>query len=616
MAESQNNDKQTESLSAQDWTTIAQSIRNEKVRRKANRSQEEADWAEVDRQVAMIPQDREVTDGDEADWMPNTELPDQFNSLEAIAADARSLKFPRGTQWFECTGELNEEYAARWEENRANRALVSGIQEPTRLDQETANVLCKAVMDHFHRIWDFRGASDLLDVEAIKYGTFCGRVQPVRHTKFSHDFRGVTTDQSVGPALIPCPIKTTYLDDTPSAVMHEGITTSPSVIRESWQRLSDLRRAAKVGGPSRGWIGRNVEKLREAAKKDDQKDQVELLEFEGDLSVPKSRGSIFLPNVIVTVGIMNDVAQPVRFRPNPTPFRSYAVGWYMRDDINSPYGTSPLMKGRPIQEAATLAFNDMMGAADHAARPSLAYDKNDPSFAASGGPQLFPDSRHGVDSPNAIEIIETGNVGELLAVWQELDRKYENLTGVNDPRRGQPAKSHTTGTSSELEFSRTIARTEDFVVGQEQGAYTSILYMEWAIIKDTMKKPIPILVQGGGFDGFVILNASDLPDRVDFRVTGSAGPIREREKANAFFDATDRAINVAAQALQFNTVVRLNWEEIISTGYELVGIDNAAKFVAGTEDLPPEPETEPGVSGSGEGAAGGTPAQVPSIAAE
>lgn len=615
MAESQ--DSAIKGLSAQDWSSIAHFIRNEKVRREQNRHDTALLWREIDRQVDMIPMPREVSDGEEADWMPNTELPLQFNALEAIAADARSLKFPRGTAWFEVTGEINEKYAERWEINRRNRPLVAGIAIPTRLDQETVNILIKATIDHYHRIWDFRGASDLLDVEAIKYGTFCARVRPVRHTKFSHDFRGVKTNQSIGPAMIPCPIKTTYLDDTPSAVMHEGITTSPSVIREQWQRLSDLERAAKIGGPSRGWIGKNVRKLNEAAKKDGQKDQVELLEFEGDLSVPRSRGDpIFLPNVIVTVAVMSDVAQPVRFQTNLMPFRSYVPGCYMRDDVNSPYGTSPLMKGQPIQEAATLAFNDMMGAADHNARPSLAYDKNDPSMAATGGPQLFPGSRHAQDSPNAIEIIETGDVPALMNVYLELINQYEDLTGVNDPRRGQPAKSHTTGTSSELEFTRTIARTEDFVVGQEQGPLTTILYMEWEIIKATMKTPIPIMVNAGGIEGFVMLNASDLPDKVDFRVVGSAGPLRERERANAFFDATNFAIDTATQAAQLGTQVNLNWEEIIAAGYERAGIDNAAKFVIGTEELPPEPETEPGVSGSGQGTTGGASAPVSSIAAE
>ncbi|MGI9502507.1 MAG: hypothetical protein ACR2RE_05580, partial [Geminicoccaceae bacterium] len=321
-------------------------------------------------------------------------------------------------------------------------------------------------------------------------------------------------------------------------------------------------------------------------------------------------------NSIVTAAVFSDVAQPVRFRPNPTPFRSYAPGWYMRDDVSSPYGTSPLMKGQPIQEAATLAFNDLMAAADHNARPSSLYDKNDPSFAAQGGPSFFPGSRHGVDAPNAVEVLEIGSPSELLQVYIELVNQYENLTGVNDPRRGQPAKSHTTGTSSELEFSRTIARTEDFVVGQEQGPYTSILYMEWEIIKTTMREPIPILVKGAGFDGFVMLAASDLPDKVDLRMTGSAGPIRERERANAFLDATDFAINTAAAAQNQGVIVRLNWEEIIATGYERAGIDNAARFVSGTEELPPEPSAEPGVSGSGESATGGAAPQIPAVAAE
>ena len=610
MAESQDR------LSAGDWTRIGQFIRDEKSRRKTNRHDLEQLWKEIDRQVDMIPLPREISDGEEADWLPNTELPLQFNALEAIAADARSLKFPRGTQWFEVTAEISDEYLARWEENRLERPFPVNEALSRRPDQELANILVKATMDHFHRLWDFRGASDLLDVEAIKYGTFIPRVRPVRHTKFSHDFRGETSDSSIGPAVIPCSVKTTYLDDTPSAVMHEGITTSPSVIRESWQRLSDLERAAKVGGPSRGWIARNVKKLRETPKTDGQKDQVELLEFEGDLVVPRSRkDSIFLPNVIVTTAVFSDAAQPVRFRENPTPFRSYAPGTYMRDDVDSPYGTSPLMKGQPIQEAATLAFNAMMGVAAHEGNPSLAYDRNDPGLAATGGPDFYPGSRIPTDSPNAIEKIEVGDLPGLQNVYLELVNQYEDLTGVNDPRRGQPAKSHTTGTSSELELNRTIARTDDFVVGQEQGPYTNILYMEWEIIKSTMKTPIPIVVNGGGIDGFVMLSASDLPDKVDFRVVGSAGPLRERERANAFFDATDFAIATSERALQQGTQVTLNWEEIIATGYERAGIDNPSKFVVGAEELPPEPEGEPAVQGNDQGAQGGTPAQVPPRAA-
>ena len=303
-------------------------------------------------------------------------------------------------------------------------------------------------------------------------------VTPVKLTNFSYDFRGLDKEGLIGPAVIPCSIKNTYLDDTPTAVLHEGIAISPSIIRTKLQNLESLKRAAKTGGPEKGWIISQLNKIEDPADDEGRRGFVETIEFEGDLIVPKSKGSIFLPNVIVTVAVHKGPPRPVRFRESPVPFRSYAVGHYMRDDVSSPYGASPLMKGQPIQEAATEIFNDLMAVAALDAQPPITYDRHEVEFAGSNGPEIFPGAQFPADAPNAIEILKVGDQGALLNSYLALLKQYEDLTGANDPRRGSALKSHTTRGATELEASRGIARTDDFVTGVEQGPLTSILHME------------------------------------------------------------------------------------------------------------------------------------------
>ncbi|KKL54568.1 hypothetical protein LCGC14_2264080, partial [marine sediment metagenome] len=209
-------------FSDDDWQAIGEFVKSEFARRQEKRRNLERLWKEIDRQIAMTPVPRKVESGKEADWFPNTEMPLQFNALEVIAADARRLKFPRGTEWFEVKSEFSDKYEARFNQRRQENPLSGDTPLPVKLDQEGADTLVKTVLDHYHRLYDFRGQIDLFDTEAIKYGTAIARVRPVKTAKFSHDFRGQKNVNLVGPAVITCSIKNTYLDDRQTAVLHEG----------------------------------------------------------------------------------------------------------------------------------------------------------------------------------------------------------------------------------------------------------------------------------------------------------------------------------------------------------------------------------------------------------
>lgn len=586
-----------ERFTSREWSDIGATIKAEIERRKGNREALEAEWAEVDRQVAMDPQAQEVSSGDAKDWFPDVELPLQFNALEVIAGDARGLKFPRGSEWFSVSAELSDDYLKRFMDRRERSSLLqpTGIPEAEeagqqantqiKLDQETANVLIKATMDHYHRLYDFRQQINLLDAEAIKYGTFVGRVRPVSIANFSYDFRGVTSQNLLGPAVIACSIKNTYLDDTASAVLHEGIKPSRSVIRTMTQRLEDLKKAARKGGSDKGWIVSQVNKIKPISDEKGRQNFVNLAEFEGDLIVPRSRGSIFLPNVIVTVALGPGEPRPVRFRTSPVPFHSYVVGHYMRHDVLSPYGVSPLMKAASIQEAATLAFNSMEAVAALIAQPPIAYDRNDQELAAAGGPEWSPGAKWPTDSPNAVEVQNVGDLGAVLNVYLALLKQHEDLTGANDPRRGAPARSHTSATASENEINRGVARTLDFVSDVEQGPLTTMLYMEYAIIKQVMTSPQPIAIETGGIEGWARIAAADLADNVAFHVQGSAGVASERQRTANFEAAANFAVQLKTVAAQLNIQMPLDFEELATERFNRAGVQNASRFVGGNEGV-------------------------------
>jgi hypothetical protein len=530
-----------------------------------------------------------------------------FNSLEVIGADTRRLKFPRGTEWFSVLPEISDKYIKRWEEQRENKPLLSGagfsfeedsefkrLAQQVDLDQETANTIVKASMDHYHRLYDFRSQMDLFDAEMIKYGTGVVRVRPLRTTRSFMDFRGNKLDGIEGPAVIPCSIKNTYLDDTPPAVLHEGMMIAPLVLRSSMQRLDSLLLAAKMGGKDRGWIAKEIVNLKPLNRGR----LVNVVEGEGDFVIPKSRGSIYLPNFLITIAIGQGDVSVVRMRENPTPFRSYVPGHYMRDDPTSPYGVSPLMKGQPIQEAATEVFNDLLAAARLNADPVIVYDRFDQNFAADGGPEIYPGAKIPSDSPNSVEDLKIGDVAALTNAYLALKQQYEDLTGVNDARRGAPVKSHTTTGGIELEASRGIARTDDFVTAVEQGPLRTILYMEYEIIKQVMRKSQPISVGAGGIEGWVNLTAKDLPDNVVFHVHGSAGVLNERERATNFLNASNFVVQLAANAQALGKQLDVNLEEIASEAYKLSGIQNAARFIGTGQTDVAAPAGGPGLPGA------------------
>jgi len=347
ITETTDRDKFTE----EDWPLVADHILDEYHRRKTDRAPRERVWRDIDRQVRMEPDlaYKTMPDGTpdtSRAWMPEVELPLQAQTNEVLVADANQLLFPSAGPWFAAHAAMTDEYLARAD----FQAMIAGDENEvlSKLNQDNADKLAEGYLNHFHKQYDFRGTIDKINSESFKYGVGVGRGRLATKQVFMSTSSGVVKRETQIPILVPRSIWNTYLDDRESAVQNEGYLFGPSVIVCEPKLFADVQIAAERGSnnPNRqdgGWMpgsirGRDINK------------QVEVIEFEGDLIVPKSTGAIIARNCIVSVlsgtegGNGRAFRQVIRFRWMKMPMNSYLFFPYHEEDQRSAYPTSPLSK--------------------------------------------------------------------------------------------------------------------------------------------------------------------------------------------------------------------------------------------------------------------------------
>ncbi len=392
-------------LSPLDLKRSAEYVLDEAQRRRGRRRDFERKWKEIDRQLAMDPVTKRTADGravEGTEWMPQLELPLQAETHEMLTADVRRLMFPDDRNFFAARVLMDDANLERL----VSRPIIAGLDDgmeaflrdigKKEIDQEFLDEMNAAVLRHFHRAYGMRDKWDLVNGEAMKYST--GIARAIRATvpvTFNSD-AGVHRTRKRIPVLVPRPLKNVYLDDSKHAVLNQGMLVEPSVIEWTWHRLIELQKAAKIGSGSfsdenGGWMKARIGRI-EASRRADE--HIDLLEFEGDLLIPRSQGrNIDLPNVLATVLVGRGGPDIVRLRSREFPWRSYVITHYHHDKIDSAYGTSPLMIGSPIHKAATEALSRMLQAAALNTEPPVRYDPSDYHLAAQGGPDISPRAR-------------------------------------------------------------------------------------------------------------------------------------------------------------------------------------------------------------------------------
>jgi len=531
-------------ITSADWKHVCDTIIDMYKKRKEDRRDLEKEWDEIDRQLRMEPSGRHKLDSDgkpdkNKAWLSDVELPLQSQALEILTADARRMRFPDSGSFFSAHAAITDEYLNRVEETPIITGDLAGV--PSIITQDNADKLVQGTLDLWHRQYDFRSNCDQIDSEAFKYGVGVGRARMVLKQIDYQGVKGALSNAVKIPMLVPRSIKDTYLDDNPHHLMNEGVVVRPSIIAHKFQLLTDVILAAKAGGSDPdsqygGWMMKNIMKLEK-----DKKGNVEILELEGDLIFPrKTKEDVYVENVIVTVAMGDSGTRSViRYRHNDIGESSYIIQPYHLEHLDSPYGTSPLIKGRPIQSMAVEALNKYNQVASLHAHPPVTYESDDPHAAALGGPEIYPGSSTPANGPIQVHMI--GDPVAMYNSYASFLQQYADTTGINAPRLGAQTVSHTTAYAKEAEISRGTIRTVDYVKSSLKGPMERWLQLAYRLGKKYMKKSTVYMEPYGGF---VDISSKQLPDRVEFDVHGSGGPAEEQAKSAAKLNALQMALQI------------------------------------------------------------------------
>ena len=525
-----------------DQDSLCEFIIEEKNKRCEDRKHLEKLWKDIDRQLRMEPdlshkKDHNGRDIPQNAWMPETELPLQSQTLEITTADARRFLSPDTGMWFAAHVALTDEYLDKVD----IQSMITGDENdvPSKITQDNADKLAAGIVDHWHSQYDFWGNIDQIVSESIKYSMGVGRARMVNTRVFNHTNQGVVVREQTIPMLVPRSIKDTYLDNSKHNLNNEGYHVGPATIFKKSQKLKDVRIAANRGGADQGWLTGNLRDI-----EGDDWDNVELIEWEGDIIVPrKSTESFYLPNGLFTVLLgkkdKKTAYRLIRARKNPFPTSSIIEVPYHKEHLDSAYATSPLMKGHPIQVAAVSALNRLIEAGALNTQPPVQYDSDDQSFAGDRGPRVYPGAQWG--STGEIKTHQIGDVTGLSAVYTQLLMHYADVTGVNAPRLGAQTISHTTAYAKEAELARGQVRTLDFVKSTLKGPLTRWLDIAYEMGLKNLSETDVYLQP---YQGYVTLRKELLPKEVQFEAFGAAGPQEETMKWQKKLNAVQMAIQM------------------------------------------------------------------------
>jgi len=596
-----------------DWKSIAEYILQEWKDRSRRRGDREKHWKEIDRQVAMIPPEQKSGRSGQQpapQWLPEFELPLQAQTLEVLTADDRRMMFPRNAPWFVSHAEMTEQGI------RDFNQYVNPTGKETDAQTHSTQLDLDSVVTGLQMTWqsryDFRGNVTRIAGERYKYGDGVGRVVPVTKRIVRTGARGMEATNLVFPALLPRTIKQTYLDDHSVAIMHEGHYLSGGIIFATSKRYEDLVIAAKKGesDPNKddgGWMPSALGRL-----KPDEKGFVDVIEYEGDLVIPRSTtDSMVLRGVVVSVAVakagsefvQGDTTGVFRFRWRQDAFNSYIhFPCFYEEDVTGAYSSSPLMKGRPLAAIARDTMSRAMEAAALNTQPPVSYDPDDPHMQATGGPQLYPNAT----IPSATGINVHNDIGNVAAMWQMyvgVLAQYADVTGINAARLGAQTISHTTAFAKDAELTRASVRTVDHVGEALDGPLQQFLDYSWMLGRRVFRKQACYVQPFGGYVD--VESKKALPERVVWETHGSGTPAEEAAKLQQRIAAVQQAIQVEVMRLQVGMEPKLNLDEIQKSILREGGFSDVDAFLSSPGGAR-APAIGPGVpGGSGAPAPGG-----------
>jgi len=579
-----------QSIDTADLPLIAEQIVCEYDGRKKRREDLERQWAEVDRQLKMEPElSHKMNANNKVDpskkWLPETELPLQSQTLEMLTSDVRRLEFPRGREWFLGRAAITNDYLVKFDKEETPIVYEKG-RFMGDINQDNADRLAQSALNYYHRQYNFKNHMDLINAEAFSYGFGVGRFREVNKRIMGHEAMGRDKKMRV-PMLVPVSAKNTYLDDSLHAILHEGEEIGPNIIQQKNVKLSDLRAAAQTDD---SYIKDQLERLVPGKE-----DEISIVELEGDLIYENSKETIVVRDVILTAATGKAGKNPVfgLIRQQPGNGSTYIVFNYHMENTRSRMGTSPLIKGMPVNRITAQVVNRLIESGALAIAPPLGYSKDEPAFAAGGGPTVHPYAQW--ETTDGIEVYEKigGDPSTFFNIFQGMLSLYNDVTGVNPPRLGAQTKSHTTAFAKDAELSQGAVRTVDFVSDSLEGPLTRFLEMEYNFALKNWKKQV---VYVEAWNEFVELRKGHLPDITIFKALGDATAIEDLQKQQQMINAIQTALQVDQIAVQLGKEPYLDHGKIIDKILQNGGVHDLSEVTSEQEPAgEPMPGQQPGM---------------------
>ena len=576
---------------------VAEHIVDEWRGRKKRRADLEKHWDEIDRQLRMEPELSHKMDANRKhvrglEWLPETELHLQAQTLEMLMADCRRLKFPKNRSWFSTRAALTDEYMQRY---KNAGSPIPGDRGPNQTDvkQDDADRIAQSVLNHFHSQYDFRAAVDLIDASAFTYTFGVGRLRPVRRKMLGQSALKGPREEVI-PVLIPRDARKVYLDDNAHAVMYEGEVVGPNIIEWSRKLKADLVASARTDDT---YIKDQIMTL-----VPDDKGYVDVVELEGDLVVDCGSEVVVERNVCATAAVGTkegkDTFSLIRVQEAEDD-STYFVAHYQQEHVGSVYGSSPLLKGMPIARIASQIMNRLLESASLKNAPPIGYGRDDPAFALSGGPIIHPYAKWETVDPLQVYNEVGGDPSALFAIYQGLVAQYYDVTGVTPARLGAMTKSHTTAFAKDVEMSRGESRTVDFVNQSLEGWMNRLLDAEYRMGRKRWSKRVLYI---DPWKEFAEIERDHLPDMVHFVADGAGSPAEDEARQQRKFNALQAAIQLDTLGMQRGEQPIVDIQAAIQDILEEGGWTDPAEVT-----LEQAPQTQPAEQGQLPGVATANP---------
>ncbi len=200
----------------------------------------------------------------------------------------------------------------------------------------------------------------------------------------------------------------------------------------------------------------------------------------------------------------------------------------------------------------------------------------------------------------------------MLAIFVALNRQYDDVTSVNQPRLGAQTVSHTTAFAKGAEINRGTLRTVDYVRSTLKGPMTQFLSMEYAMSRDLMgRKRHTVYIDK--MSGFVSMTKAGLPDKSIFEVFGAGAPDERTVKTRDRMEAMQFAMALDQLKLQLGLGEPLNYDEIQRQVLHEGGWIDVDPFFGG-QRAGGDGAVTPAVAGSDPGNAGANALVLQSVA--